>query len=93
MPVGQSALEVASGLAASLGKPLLALRFFGAAEANTRDTGIVRDPADDAFLQPLIQAARASHDQEAAARAESDGAKAGYEAVLGEVDVWLDQEG
>ena len=71
----------------------LALRFFGAAEANTRDTGIVRDPADDAFLQPLIQAARASHDQEAAARAESDGAKAGYEAVLGEVDVWLEQEG
>ena len=93
MPVGQSALEVASGLAASLGKPLLALRFFGAAEANTRDTGIVRDPADDAFLQPLIQAARASHDQEAAARAESDGAKAGYEAVLGEVDVWLEQKG
>jgi non-specific serine/threonine protein kinase len=88
MPVGQSALEVASGLAASLGEPMVALRFFGAAEANTRDTGIVRDPADDAFLQPLIRAARAS-EVEAAARAESDGEKAGYEVVLGEVDAWL----
>ncbi len=89
MPVGQSALEVASGLAASLGEQTLALRFFGAAEANTRETGIVRDPADDAFLQPLIQSARSSQGADSAARVESEGGAAGYEAVLGEVDAWL----
>jgi predicted ATPase/class 3 adenylate cyclase len=91
MPVGQSALEVASGLAASMGEAALALRFFGAAEANTRDTGIVRDPADDAFLQPLIRSARSSEGPDTAARAEGDGREAGYEVVLGEVDVWLNQ--
>jgi hypothetical protein len=91
MPVGQSALEVASGLAASRGDPELALRFFGAAEANTRDTGIVRDPTDDAFLRPLIQSARCSQDPDAAACAERNGREAGYEAILGEVDAWLNQ--
>ena len=89
MPIGQSALEVASGLAASLGDPALALRFFGAAEAHTRDTGIVRDPADDAFLRPLIQSARYSQGTDAAACDERDGREAGYEAVLDEVDAWL----
>jgi predicted ATPase/class 3 adenylate cyclase len=91
MPVGQSILEVASGLAAGMGEASLALRLFGAAEANTRNTGIVRDPADDAFLQPLIHTARASLGPEAAARAESDGREAGYDVVLGEVEAWLDQ--
>ena len=91
MPVGQSALEVASGLAASRGDPARALRFFGAAEANTRDTGIVRDPTDDAFLRPLIQSARRSQGPDAAACAERDGREAGYEAILGEVDAWLNQ--
>ena len=93
MPVGQSALEVASGLAASVGERPLALRFFGAAEANTHDTGIVRDPADDAFLRPLIQSARGSQDAEAAASAENAGREAGYAVVLDEVDAWLKQAG
>jgi predicted ATPase/class 3 adenylate cyclase len=92
MPVGQSALEVASGLAASIGEAALALRFFGAAEANTRDTGIVRDPADDAFLQPLVQSARSSQGADAAAQAERDGREAGYEVVLGEVEAWLNED-
>jgi len=91
MPVGQSALEVASGLAAGMDQPALALRLFGAAEANTRNTGIVRDPADDAFLQPLIQSARSSLGFDAAARAEGDGREAGYDVVLDEVERWLNQ--
>ena len=91
MPVRQSALEVASGLAASRGEAALALRFFGAAEANTRDTGIVRDPADEAFLQPLIHSARSSKGPDDAACAERGGGEAGYEVVLGEVEAWLNQ--
>ena len=91
MPVGQSALEVASGLAAGVGEGELALRFFGAAEANARDTGIVRDPADDAFLKPLIQSARSSQGPDSAARAEGDGGEAGYDVVLGEVETWLNK--
>ncbi len=35
MTVGQSALEVAAGFAAKLGEAELALRLYGAAEANT----------------------------------------------------------
>ena len=91
MPVGQSALEVASGLAAGMGEAALALRLFGAAEANTRNTGIVRDPADDAFLQPLIHSAVASLGPDAAARAEGDGREAGYDVVLLEVEAWMNR--
>lgn len=75
----------------SLGDPARALRFFGAAEANTRLTGIVRDPADDAFLRPLMAAARGALEAQAAAAAEHDGREAGYEAILAEVHAWLSQ--
>jgi hypothetical protein len=51
----------------------------------------VRDPADDAFLQPLIRSARSAQGADGAACAESDGREAGYDVVLGEVDAWLNQ--
>jgi hypothetical protein len=54
----QSALEAAAGLAAVRGEWEHAARFFGAADAQTAFTGAQRDPADEAFLQPLIAAAR-----------------------------------
>ncbi len=57
-PAGQSALEVAAGLA-SLREGLGARgEVFGAAEAQMAQTGLQRDPADEAFLAPLIAQAR-----------------------------------
>ncbi|MGE5170288.1 MAG: ATP-binding protein, partial [Rudaea sp.] len=93
MPVGQSALEVAAGLAGVLGEHDLALRLYGAAEANTMRTGIVRDPADDAFLQPLIAAARDALGSARASEAERRGRDAGYEPALSEARAWITEAG
>jgi tetratricopeptide (TPR) repeat protein len=59
-PVAQSVLEVSAGLAAARGEHGRAARFFGAAEAQTAQTGLHRDPADEAFLRPLIAQVRAA---------------------------------
>ena len=56
--VEQSVLEVAAGLAARGGDAANAARFYGAAEAQGLKTGLRRDPADRAFLAPLMEAAR-----------------------------------
>ena len=88
VPVGHGAISVAAGLAASEGDAARALRYFGAAEASTRITGIARDPADDAFLQPLIESARQAPE---APEAERAGREAAYEVVLAEVRAWVDQ--
>jgi len=89
MPVGQSALEVAAGLASVLGEHDLALRLYGAVEANTSLTGIVRDPADDAFLRPLIAAARAALGTERAQEAERSGREAGHDDALAQARTWI----
>lgn len=56
----QSALEVAAGLAATESAWKEAARLFGAAAAQASDTGLRREPADEAFLAPLMARARAS---------------------------------
>ena len=56
--VDQSLLEVTAGLAVQWGDGRNAARFYGAAEAHARKTGLRRDPADEAFLAPLIDRAR-----------------------------------
>jgi predicted ATPase/class 3 adenylate cyclase len=55
----QSVVEVAAGLAAARGEWERAARFFGAAQAHAAQAGFQRDPADEAFLAPLIEKARA----------------------------------
>ncbi len=89
MPVGQSVLEVAAGLSAELGEAERALRCYAAAEAAMLETGIRRDPSDDAFLQPRVAAARRGISTEAAACAERAGEEAGYERMLAEVRAWV----
>lgn len=89
IPAGQSAMEVAAGFASELGEAERALRYFGAAEANMRATGIQRDPIDDAFLQPLIGRARAALSPETANAAERAGHEAGYEGTLADMRAWL----
>ena len=56
--LAQSLVEVAAGLAAERRRWALAARWFGAAQAGASRTGLQRNPADEAFLAPRIQAAR-----------------------------------
>ncbi len=79
-PAGQSVLEVCAGLAASRAEWEQAARFFGAAEAQTGKTGLHRDPADDAFLAPLIAQAREALGPAAFAAADAAGRALSYDA-------------
>lgn len=58
VPTGQSVLEVSAGFAALKKDWQSAALFFGAAEAQAARTGLRRDPADEAFLAPLMAAAQ-----------------------------------
>jgi predicted ATPase/class 3 adenylate cyclase len=87
-PAGQSVLEVSSGLA-SLGKEWArAARFFGSAEAQASNTGIHRDPADEAFLAPLVAQARSTLGAEAFDAAEAAGRALSYDEAVGEARAW-----
>jgi predicted ATPase/class 3 adenylate cyclase len=86
---GQCALEVSAGLAALREDWEQAARFYGVSERQTADTGISRDPADDAFLQPLMSKA-----QDALGDAAFDASRASaraltFEQVIAEARAWL----
>ncbi len=57
-PLGVSALDACAGLAASRKDWEDAARFYGMAQAQLGLTGLHRDPADDAFLAPLVAKSR-----------------------------------
>src|SRR5581483_31998 len=59
IPAAQSLLEVCAGLAALCGEAQRAARFYRAAEQQIAQSGLQRDPSDEAFLAPLIARARA----------------------------------
>jgi predicted ATPase/class 3 adenylate cyclase len=86
---GQSVLEVAAGLAVLAGEWQRAARLYGAAEAHTAQTGLQRDPADDAFLRPLIAKARAALGAEAFVGAENGGRSLPYTQAMAELRAWL----
>jgi len=86
---GQSALEVSAGLAALRQDWAHAARFFGVAERQTGDTGIRRDPADDAFLRPWISRAHDSLGDAAFAASQAAGRALSYEQGVAEARAWL----
>jgi non-specific serine/threonine protein kinase len=88
-PVGQSALDVTAGLGASRAELELAARFYGAAQTQIVETGIQRDPTDEAFLQPLVERVRAALGPTAFDRAEGEGRKLSYEQGIDEARAWL----
>lgn len=57
-PALQAAFDVCAGLAVLQADSEAAGRFHGAAEALAAQTGLKRDPADEAFVAPLIERAR-----------------------------------
>jgi predicted ATPase/class 3 adenylate cyclase len=87
---GQSLLDVAAGLAALREKWERAALFFGAAEAQTAQTGLHRDPADEAFLAPLIATAREEFGSAAFGAAEAAGHSLSYEEAIVQVRTWLE---
>jgi predicted ATPase/class 3 adenylate cyclase len=88
-PVGQSVFEVSAGLAASLEEWGHAARFYCVAEAQTGETGLHRDPADEAFLAPLMEKTRKALGAVAFAEAQRGGRTLSYEDTLADVREWL----
>ena len=88
-PTIQSALEVCAGLAAAREEWALAARFFGAAEAQAKQVGLRRDPADEAFLGPLVSRARHAIDRNTFSSAEADGYALTSEQALIEARAWV----
>ena len=88
-PVGQSVLEVSSGLAATGGEWEPAARFFGTAEEQNALTGMSRDPADEAFLAPLIARAREAFGEAQFRIAEAAGRATSFEHAITAARIWL----
>ena len=92
-PAAQSLLEVSAGLAAARGEWLHAARFFGAAEAQTAETGLHRDPADEAFLAPFMARARDRLGAAAFAQADAAGRALAFDEAMTELRGFLARRG
>ena len=89
----QSALEVCAGLAASRAQWARAARLFGAAEAQAAQSGLQRDPSDEAFLAPWIERARQALGTAEYGPAEAAGRALGHAAALAEARLWMESDG
>jgi predicted ATPase/class 3 adenylate cyclase len=89
-PAGQSALEVAAGLASLRGAWSRAARTFGAAEALIAQTSLQRDPADEAFLAPLMARTRAALGSATFDAIVTSGRALGFEEATADVRAWLE---
>jgi len=90
-PAAQGLLEVSAGLAASSEEWTQAVRLYGVAEAQTVATGLARDPADEAFLAPLIAMAKENLGADAFASASAAGRALDYDAAIAELRGWLER--
>jgi predicted ATPase/class 3 adenylate cyclase len=88
-PAGQSALEVSAGLAALAEDWERAARFYGMAERQAGNTGIQMDPADDAFLRPLMSKTRRALGDARFASSHASGRALNFEEVMAEARAWL----
>jgi hypothetical protein len=87
--VGQSGLEVAAGLGAARKEWETAAGLFGAAEGQKVQSGLYRDPSDEAFLAPMMQRARDALGSTAFAAAEATGRAVGYDEAIAKARAWL----
>jgi tetratricopeptide (TPR) repeat protein len=88
-PAIQSALEVSAGLAASTKDWHYSVRIFGAAQGLAAQTGLQRDPADEAFLAPLIALAREAIGGEVFETLETKGRQLPLDETLVQARAWL----
>ncbi|HTT13863.1 MAG TPA: adenylate/guanylate cyclase domain-containing protein [Burkholderiaceae bacterium] len=89
-PIGQSVLEVTSAFAWLIGDADAAARFFGAAEALAQATSLHRDPADEAFLVPLIARVRETLGTDQYRKAETVGRGLAPDEAIKAAREWLD---
>ena len=87
---GQALLDVCAGLATRLREWDGAARFYGAAEALAERTGLHRDPADEAFIAPLIAQAREQCAASVFSASEQVGRALSYEQAMSAARAWLD---
>jgi hypothetical protein len=92
-PVEQSVLEVSAGLASLRADWGRSARFFGAAESRAAQTGLRREPADEAFLARHVAMAREALGVAAFAAAEAEGRALSNEAAIAEARAWLETFG
>jgi predicted ATPase/Tfp pilus assembly protein PilF len=86
--VGLCAIEACAGFAAAGGDFQRAARFYGMAEAQNGSTGLHRDPADEAFLEPLMEKSRSALGE--GYRAVEDAGRAlAYAPAIAEARAWL----
>jgi len=85
----QSSFEVAAGFAASRGDWERAARLFGTAERHMNETGIRRDPTDEAFLSPWLARTRDALGREQFARRLAEGRSVPFEKARDEARDWL----
>ncbi len=90
MRTGQSVLEVSAGLAVLCKESERAARFFGAAEALAGQTGLHRDPADEAFLAPRIAEAYEALTATVFTSTENAGRALSYQEAIDEARAWLE---
>jgi tetratricopeptide (TPR) repeat protein len=89
--VGLSLLEVSAGLGALTSEWERAARLYGAAEAQNATTGLHRDPADDAFLAPLMDKVRNALGPTHLTSAERAGRAMSYAEALADARGWLEK--
>jgi predicted ATPase/DNA-binding winged helix-turn-helix (wHTH) protein len=87
--VGQSGLDVCAGLAALAADWPRCAHFYGASQTQSARTGFRRDPADEAFLLPLVEQARNHLGDDAFATDEGRGRALAYEDAVDEARAWL----
>jgi predicted ATPase/class 3 adenylate cyclase len=88
-PAIQSVLEVSAGFAAWRAEWERAAQLFGAAETHAQTTGLRRDPADEAFLAPLMENARRALGESAFRAAEAEGRALAPEDATARARAWL----
>jgi non-specific serine/threonine protein kinase len=91
IPGVQSFVEITAGLAALCGEWTRTARFYGAAEAIAAQTGLHRDPTDEAFLRPRVADAMRALGDAAFTEEESAGRATPREAIVEEARAWLEE--
>ena len=89
-PGAQAVLEAIAGFAAYRQQWHLAARCFGAAEREASASGLIRDPADAAFLDEFLGKVRVAIGAEEFALAESAGRELIWDRAMAEARAWLD---
>jgi predicted ATPase/class 3 adenylate cyclase len=87
--LSKSVLEVCCGRAVHVQHDELAATLYGAAAAIGEKSGLTRDAADDAFLRPLVEQARARLGQERFFSLASAGRQCSVEQLLDRIEAWL----